>query len=94
MVTIIAQLEAKPGMEDELLAELQILVEHTIQEHGCVFYHLHQDMEDASRFFFYERFKDMDAFEKHSTSPHIQAFGKISERLLVKPGQITFLEPK
>jgi quinol monooxygenase YgiN len=94
MVTILAQLEAKPGKEEELLKELKVLVEFTIQEHGCIFYNLHQDMEDSCKFYFYERFKDMEAFEKHSGSPHIQEFGKKAESLLLRPGQITFLEPK
>ncbi|MFC3811046.1 putative quinol monooxygenase [Lacihabitans lacunae] len=94
MVTLIAKLEAKPGKEDETLTALQILVEKTTQEPGNIDYILHQEKENKCAFVFYERFKDMEAFDAHSASSYIQEFRASAAELLERPGQITFLERK
>jgi quinol monooxygenase YgiN len=93
MICLIATLIAQPGKANEVLAELQTLVAHTIQEEGNVQYVLHQDPQDEHLFVFYEQFRDQAAFDAHAQQPYIAAFSAKAKALLVKPGELRFLKP-
>ncbi len=45
------------------------------KEEGCLFFGIHQDIEDEQTFAFIEHFKDMKAIEMHRQMPHMQEYG-------------------
>jgi quinol monooxygenase YgiN len=88
LLTVVAEMVAKPGMEDELRGRLLSLIEPTRTEDGCVQYDLHQDTGQAGRFVFYENWRSREALERHLQSPHLLAFGSAAEELLAEPARI------
>ena len=75
MLTVVAKVRAKPGREDEVLRELQILVEETRKEVGCLNYDLHRSQTEPAVFMFYENWTDRAALDAHAASPHMKAWG-------------------
>ena len=45
-VTVIAKLKAKPGLEEKVRQELEVMVNETEKEPGCINYDLHRQMEE------------------------------------------------
>ena len=68
-------MEAVPGHEDELKAQLEALVLPTLSEAGCIEYSLHRDPERAGTFMFYERFAGQAALDAHLQTDHFKTFG-------------------
>ena len=66
LLTVVAEMVAKPGQEDELKRRLLSLIEPTRREDGCVQYDLHQNTNQAGR--------SREALERHLQSPHLLAF--------------------
>ena len=73
-VILNVHMEAVPGHEDELAAQLLALVEPTRREPGCLVYQLHRDPESRGKFMFYERFVSQEALDSHTASPHLTRF--------------------
>ena len=88
LLTVVAEMVAKPGMEDELKRRLLSLIEPTRKEDGCVQYDLHQNTDQAGRFVFYENWRSREALERHLQSPHLLAFGSVEEELLAEPARV------
>jgi quinol monooxygenase YgiN len=91
-VTVVAIMKAKPGMEATLKQEVIALVAPTRKESGCINYDLHQDIEDTGRFIFHENWTSKDHLDKHSNSPHLQAFRTKAANLLAEPVRILIAE--
>ena len=88
LLTVVAEMLAKPGQEDELKRRLLSLIEPTRKEDGCVQYDLHQNTEEAGRFVFYETWRSREALERHLQTPHLVAFGRAEEELLAEPARV------
>jgi quinol monooxygenase YgiN len=88
LLTVIAELVAKPGKEDELRGRLLGLVEPTRKEDGCVQYDLHQSTSEAGRFVFFENWRSPEALERHTQTPHMLAFGGVRDELLAEPARV------
>ena len=71
-VTLIAEVQAKPGEEAAVKKALVAMVEPTREEDGCFCYNLHQQGDDKARFMFYEQWKDQDALDKHMQTEHMK----------------------
>jgi quinol monooxygenase YgiN len=84
-VTVIAEMTAKPGKEEELKRHLLVLVEHTRQEEGCVQYHLHVSDLDPRKFVFVEIWTTSEALDRHAHSAHMDAFRQIAAELRAEP---------
>jgi quinol monooxygenase YgiN len=84
-VTVIAEMTARPGKEDELKRHLLVLVDHTRQEEGCVQYDLHVASDDPRRFVLVENWTSAEALDRHSKSSHINAFREVSGDLRADP---------
>src|ERR1700730_5437578 len=74
-LSVVAQLKARPGKEDELRRVLLTLIEPTRAEEGCVHYDLHVHATDPSRFVFYENWTSREHLDRHLSSPHLTAAG-------------------
>ena len=77
---VVAEVRAKPGMEDALRAVTLPLVVQVRNEPNNLLYFLHEDRESPGHFVFYEIFASRADFEAHNATPHVQAwFAKLPE---------------
>ena len=88
LLTVVAEIVAIPGKEDEVRHHLLAMVEATRKEEGCVQYDLHVSHEEPNRFIFYENWTSAEALDRHSKSDHIQAFRAVARDLLAQPTRI------
>lgn len=88
LLTVVAEMKAKPGQEAKLREALIALVAPTRQEEGCVQYDLHEKTDEPGRFVFYENWVSADHLTRHSASAHIQAFRSRAGDLLGEPARI------
>ena len=86
LLTVIADMRAAPGKRDELRAALEALVEPTSREKGYVNYDLHQGIEDADHFFFYENWESDADLDAHLDAPHLRDFAARIPELLDDSG--------
>jgi quinol monooxygenase YgiN len=82
LLTVIANMRAKPGKEQELREALEELIEPTRQEAGYVTYDLHQGVEDPAVFYFYENWESVEHLDAHLDAPHLQGFSSRLDELL------------
>jgi len=76
---VVADIRAKPGMEDELRKATLPLVPQVRTEQNNRIYFLHEDRNAPGHFVFYEIFASRADFDAHNATPHVQAwFGKLS----------------
>jgi quinol monooxygenase YgiN len=88
-VTVIANMRAKPGREQEVKEALLGLCGPTRAEKGCLNYDLHQSPNDPALFLFHENWASKGDLDAHSQSAHLQAWRKRATELLVEPAQVT-----
>ena len=91
-VTVFALVKAKPGMEETAKQELLALVEPTRSEEGCINYDLHQSLDHAGHFRFYENWTSKELLDRHLQSAHVKQFIAKMDRLLAEPPEITLWE--
>ncbi len=87
-LSVVAELNAKPGREEELRGLLLSVIPAVRAEEGCIQYDLHVSTTDPTSFVFYENWKDADALKNHSRAPHMKAFGASAAELLNAPPRI------
>jgi quinol monooxygenase YgiN len=85
-VTVIAELIASPGREEETRQLLLSLMEPTRKEEGCIRYELHEAGERPGHFAFLENWASQTAFDRHLKTPHLlHALARFSELLEAAP---------
>jgi quinol monooxygenase YgiN len=78
--SIVAQVRAKPGKENELRAATLPLIAKVRGEPNNLVYFLQEDREAPGHFIFYEIFASQADFEAHNATPHVQEwFAKLPE---------------
>lgn len=87
--TLAVLIESKEGKEEELKKELIALVEPTRNEKGCIYFVLHTDPKDNSRFLFYENWENVELWNAHLNSTHIKAFGAKAGDLVANTLDVT-----
>ena len=88
LLTVVAEMTAKPGKERDLQQALLALIEPTRKEEGCIQYDLHAGTDNPGRFVFYENWTSKEMLDRHSASPHLTAFREIAGDLLSEPARI------
>lgn len=73
-LTVIAEMKAMAGKEEELRRELVQLLGPTRKEEGCINYDLHESHEMPGFFIFYENWTSREHLDRHLASPHLKAF--------------------
>ena len=91
-IILTAQVKAAQGKEDDVKELLASLVELTRKEEGCIHYILHQEVDDKTRFMFYEVWTNRDALKQHGQQPHMKALGPKLKGLTEKGDGVTFYE--
>jgi quinol monooxygenase YgiN len=87
-LTVVAEMKAKPGREEDLRKAALALIEPTRREEGCVQYDLHRHTDDPGRFVFFENWKSPAHLARHAASAHLAAFDKVAEELLAEPARV------
>ena len=87
-LTVVAEMQAKPGRESDLRSALLSLLEPTRKEEGCIQYDLHVHTDHPGRFVFYEIWASRARLTLHLARPHMQAFITASEALLAEPMRV------
>lgn len=92
MIVITATFKAKAGQEKALEEVLKSVIPEVQNEAGTVMYTLHKSAADPALFLFYEKYKDQDALNFHSTTPYFKALGGKMKDLLEGKPQIAVFE--
>ena len=74
MITVIAKLPIKEGKMEEVLAEFKVLMAEVAKEEGTVLYSLNSEKAKPNTLVVVEQYKDKDAFNFHSSTPHFKEF--------------------
>jgi len=79
-LTVIAQVRAKPGKEDQARQELLTLVATSRNDKGCINYDLHQAVDKPGVFLFHENWTSKAELDAHLQQPHVQrVLGRLDE---------------
>ncbi len=89
LLTVVAKIRAKPGLEARVQEELLALVAPTRAEAGCLNYDLHRSQEEPGLFLFYENWRSPQDLDAHLQTPHLQRFLSLAADLLAAPVEIT-----
>ncbi|WP_321477095.1 putative quinol monooxygenase [uncultured Paludibaculum sp.] len=81
-LTLVAELIAQPGKEDQVRQELLSLIEPTRAEPGNVDYFLHESVEKPGHFLFYENWISEQALAEHAQTPYLQRLGTLTPLML------------
>lgn len=82
MLTVVAVMKAREGMEKEMEEAINALVPKVQTEEGTLVYAVHRGRKARGKFLFYERYPDKDALNTHGSTPHFaEFFGKIAPLL-------------
>jgi quinol monooxygenase YgiN len=84
VVTIIAQLRAKPGQEAALRDALIEVATESRKEEGCIAFDMHVSRDDPALFLAFERWADDAAIKAHFETPHFKAIAARSAELLAE----------
>ena len=84
-IVVIAEAIIKPNMLAEVAAELRALVEPTRKEDGCIQYVLHRDVQDESKYMFYEVWASPEHLDKHIQQPALKKLRANQDNWFTKP---------
>ena len=91
-LTVVAQIKAKPGKEDQVRQELLSLVAPSRKDAGCLNYDLHQATDNSALFLFYENWTSKAHLDAHLHKPDLQAALARVGQMAAEPPQITLWE--
>jgi quinol monooxygenase YgiN len=87
---LLVVMRAKPGMADALEARMMKNVEPTRREPGNITYNLNRDRANRDEFYFYEAFRDIDAYRDHQKTPYITDLLETLPNYVVAPPTVIF----
>lgn len=86
MLALFVTLNVKPDQRDRFLAAAEDDSIHSVRdEPGCVRFDVLQDQSDANRFYFYEAYRDDEAFQAHQQTPHFRRWREAAGQVLDGP---------
>jgi quinol monooxygenase YgiN len=85
---VVAKLKAQSGKEAEMENVLKEMVGKVKGEEGTLAYTLHRSKKDPSVFMFYEKYKDKEALDFHSSTPHFKEMSGILASIVDGPLEI------
>ncbi len=92
MIILTAVIQAIPGKEQELKELLRSLIPIAKNEKGTVEYLLHVSRAFPGKFFFYEKYKDQQAYDNHSNNTLLQDVFRQFGGMVVGEPQVEFFE--
>lgn len=91
MLTVIARIKAKPGMEKQMQQDLLSLLTPTRSEIGNINFDLLIDINDPNVFMLYENWEDRAALDAHFEQPYVKQVLQAYEVTLAEPITANFL---
>jgi quinol monooxygenase YgiN len=91
ILTIIAQIKSKPGMEQQMQQDLLGLLAPTRSEAGCITFELLIDINDPTVFMLYENWKSKAALDAHFEQPYVKQVLQAYDVTLAEPIAVNFL---
>lgn len=86
MKALFVTVHMKPEYRDQILkGALEDARGSQNDEPGCLRFDVIQDDADPNRIYFYEIYKDEDAFQAHLKAPHFPAWSSIPEEWFASP---------
>jgi quinol monooxygenase YgiN len=82
VLSLVAEVRAKPGKDGELESVLRGLLAPTRREEGCLNYDLHRAQDDPGFFVLYENWRTTALWERHMETPHLAAFMARTDELV------------
>lgn len=93
MLTIIAEIQTKPGREHEFATAAKALAATvTASEEGCLSYVPHTAADDPTLFIFIETYKDPADLQAHQQTPYFKAFGRETKDMVSGPPKVKILK--
>jgi len=78
MMLVVAKLKAKSGEEEKVEKALRDVLPKVREEEGTLEYTLNRSQNDPSTLMVLEKYRDMDAFLYHSSTPYLtELFGTL-----------------
>ncbi|MFE8100869.1 putative quinol monooxygenase [Brenneria goodwinii] len=93
VLTVVAQLTAKPGQEEELGRRLRNMIPPTLGEKGCINYDLHRSNDDPATWMFYENWESKEDLDAHIAAQHFTDFQKVKDEVLAKEMVVQYFSP-
>lgn len=88
-LTVVAEMEAKPGSEATVRAALTSLMTPSRGHAGCITYDLHEANDHAGRFLFHEDWTSNDLLDQHLADPFVAGVLNQIAPLLTSPARIS-----
>ena len=85
ILTIVAHIQAKPGMEVRMKQDLLSLIIPTRAEAGCITFDLLADVKDPTKFVLYENWESQAALDAHFRQPYVKQVLQAYEVTLAQP---------
>jgi len=92
MITVIAKLPIKEGKMEEALGEFKGLMSKVAKEEGTLLYSLNKEKSNPNTLVVVEQYKDKDAFNLHSSTPHFKEFFAKSAAFIGGKPEIVLME--
>lgn len=92
LLTIVARIKAKSGMEARMQQDLLGLLAPTRAESGCITFDLLQDTSNPTVFVLYENWKDQASLDAHFQQPYVKQVLQAYEETLAEPINVMTLE--
>ncbi|MCW3069224.1 MAG: hypothetical protein JWL67_1849 [Solirubrobacterales bacterium] len=90
MIVVVGRVKTDADRRDALIRVGQDVASASRAEHGCLSYRLYEDTETDNEFVFVEEWEDMQALERHFTTPHIREFMLAIPATIVAPPDVKF----
>jgi quinol monooxygenase YgiN len=91
VLTVIARIKTKPGMEKQMQQDLLSLLTPTRSEIGNINFDLLIDINDPNVFILYENWEDRAALDAHFEQPYVKQVLQAYEVTLAEPITANFL---
>src|SRR5712664_449035 len=90
MFALVVSLRVKPDLRDKFLAAAEDDSICSVRdEPGCLRFDVLNDNSDPDHFFFYEVYRDEDAFQAHGQAPHFAKWREAAAEVLASPTEVT-----
>lgn len=92
MLLLLAELNARPAVAEEVAGILVKLAAHAQGEAGTLVYAVHRQQENRNAFLLYELYRDRAACDAHLASAPVQQALQRFDALLAGPPRIVFCD--
>lgn len=92
-ITLIAKLTAAEGKSAELEQRLGDLIAAAEEEQGLEVYSAHKDTQNEGVYYFFEMYRDQDAFGSHGKGEAMRPAMKALGGLLAGRPEVTMMQP-